>query len=573
MTERILDDIALALNLAVFRPNEAGRLELVGRSPGWVSVLWPQVSNAGEVPLAELSPFVENFLVEADACWRSAGGTGHVNSGPWVEADGDGCEHRLQATALSAAGHAILLIEETGCADQEGTSLLQTAHEAALAYEKLQGAEHALARENLVLEQRVRERTAALSRANVMLREEIAARRRYAERLQCMRDLDKDILAGQSPEAVAEAALRRLHPLLPCEHASVVALDPASGRATVLASFREGDVASHECWRLSAGQLEAAQVLRSGEPHRTTGAPNHFGTHASAGETAWPLIVDLPLIAEDTLVGVLNLATRSPAAFTREHEEVAEAMAAQLAVGIRQARLFAEISAGRERLRSLSLRLVEVQETERRFLAHELHDEIGQLLTGLKLTLELSTQQAAASPPANLAEAIALVDELMNRVRQLSLDLRPLILDDLGLLPALDWLFKRYLKQTGINIQCRHASVNARCPAPLETAAFRIVQEALTNIARHARVRKATVRLWLNERHLGVQIEDQGVGFDAEQALAGHASSGITGMRERAVMLGGEFTLESKPGGGTRLTVELPLPADAAGKAGTGGGP
>jgi signal transduction histidine kinase len=276
------------------------------------------------------------------------------------------------------------------------------------------------------------------------------------------------------------------------------------------------------------------------------------------------LIVDIPLVAEDTLVGVLNLATRSPGAFTREHEEVAEAVAAQLAVAIRQARLFVQISAGREQLRSLSLRLVEVQEAERRFMAHELHDEIGQLLTGLKLTLELPGQETAESPPANLGEAIALVDELMNRVRQLSLDLRPQVLDDLGLLPALDWLFKRYFKQTGIGIQFKHTSLKGRLPARLETAAFRIVQEALTNIARHAGVREAAVRLWLDERNLGVQIEDRGVGFDAEQALTGHTSSGVTGMRERAVMLGGEFTLESKPGGGTRLTVELPLSAGVA---------
>jgi signal transduction histidine kinase len=139
--------------------------------------------------------------------------------------------------------------------------------------------------------------------------------------------------------------------------------------------------------------------------------------------------------------------------------------------------------------------------------------------------------------------------------------LRPQVLDDLGLMPALDWLFKRYLKQTGIRVHFKHSFVRRRLPSQLETAAFRIVQEALTNIARHAGVQEASVRLWLDEDILGVQIEDAGVGFDGEQTLARHASSGVAGMKERAQMLGGEFTLEAKPGKGTRLTVELPLAA------------
>ncbi|MCW5556536.1 MAG: GAF domain-containing sensor histidine kinase, partial [Verrucomicrobiae bacterium] len=305
----------------------------------------------------------------------------------------------------------------------------------------------------------------------------------------------------------------------------------------------------------------ATQVLTTGATHRIRGAPNHFAMDARV----WELILDVPLIADDTLVGVLNLATHSPDAWTQEHEEIAQEIAAQLALAFRQSWLFAQISAGRERLRALSLRLVDVQETERRFMAHELHDEIGQLLTGLKLTLELPSHEAAEPPGPNVSEAIAVVDELMTRVRQLSLDLRPQVLDDLGLMPALDWLFKRYLKQTGIRVHFKHAIVRRRLPSQLETAAFRIVQEALTNIARHAGVQEASVRLWLDEDILGVQIEDAGAGFDGKKALAGHASSGVAGMRERALMLGGDFTLEANPGKGTRLTVELPLNAGTAG--------
>ena len=494
--------------------------------------------------------------------WQQAGSR-RVSSGPWVETDSHGREHHLQATACTARGAAMLFIQELGAAFDERTSIIQKAHDAALAYERLQRAEQALAEQKRLLEDRVAERTADLSQANAALREEIAMRRRYAERLEIMHEIDKSILAAQSPEAIAEAALLRMYPLLRCEHACVLELNSRSGSATSLACVERGQLAELRHWKLTPGQLGQARVLESGQVHRIANTPNLFDVPAPGSETRqtiWPLILDLPLFAEETLVGVLNLATHSPDAFTAEHEEIARSVAAQLAVAIRQARLFAEVSAGREQSRALSLRLVEIQEAERRFMAHELHDDIGQTLTCLKLTLNRPKWETGQNVDAILHEATGLVDDLLDRVRQLSLDLRPQILDDLGLAPALDWLFKRYIKQTGIRIHFQHTPMTDRLPAPLETAVFRIVQEALTNVARHAKVDEATVRIWSDRGHLGVQVEDKGMGFDLEQALAARASTGVAGMRERALVLGGEFAVESTLGAGTRLTVELPLP-------------
>jgi signal transduction histidine kinase len=221
----------------------------------------------------------------------------------------------------------------------------------------------------------------------------------------------------------------------------------------------------------------------------------------------------------------------------------------------------AELSQANAALTAMSLRLVEVQEAERRFIARELHDEVGQMLTGLKLILETSCHPETDAQREAMGEATGLIDELMERVRQLSVDLRPQMLDDLGLLTALDWHFQRYFKQTGVRVRFKHSPLAERLPTQLETAAFRIAQEALTNVARYAGVKEATVRLWTDGERLRVQIEDQGAGFDAEQALALPNSTGLTGMKERAQLLGGEFTLESAPGAGTRLTVELPMTA------------
>jgi PAS domain S-box-containing protein len=211
------------------------------------------------------------------------------------------------------------------------------------------------------------------------------------------------------------------------------------------------------------------------------------------------------------------------------------------------------------RFRAFSHRLVEVQEQERHHLARELHDEIGQILTSLKFALEASAAAPPATAAGKLGEARALVEESLNRVRELSFDLRPTLLDHLGLLPALRGLIERYTANTGVRVNFHHVGLDRRFRPELETAAYRIVQEALTNVARHARVREVEVRLWVDAETLRVQVEDHGVGFDREAVLAAGRSAGLPGMHERVMLLGGQLSVESTPGGGAHLLAELPL--------------
>jgi PAS domain S-box-containing protein len=222
-------------------------------------------------------------------------------------------------------------------------------------------------------------------------------------------------------------------------------------------------------------------------------------------------------------------------------------------------RLFQEVQHGREQLQALSRRLVEVQETERRFIARELHDEVGQILTGLKLSLEITSHLPADTLRARLSDAQSLVEQLMEQVQGLSLDLRPTMLDDLGLLPALLWLTKRFADRTGVRVHLEHAGLDRRFAPEIETAAYRITQEALTNVARHAGIEEATTRLWVTQDTLNVQIEDRGQGFHVQAARDAATSSGLSGMRERAAALGGNLTIESTPGVGTRVDLQVPL--------------
>ena len=222
--------------------------------------------------------------------------------------------------------------------------------------------------------------------------------------------------------------------------------------------------------------------------------------------------------------------------------------------------LEAQVAARTQQLQAMSGRLLRIQESERRGIAQELHDQVGQMLTGLRFQLEAG--QAAG---ADLREPLELTDEILRHVRGLTLQLRPRILDDFGLQSALDWHLDLFRRQTGMTVGREIALPPARLPSEIETAAFRIVQEALTNVARHARGADTTVTVMLSEdRHLIVEVGDRGPGFDVERALAKRDSLGLAGLVERVQLAGGRIEIVSRVGQGTRIHAELPLPAAAA---------
>jgi len=223
-------------------------------------------------------------------------------------------------------------------------------------------------------------------------------------------------------------------------------------------------------------------------------------------------------------------------------------------------RLFQQVRTAQHRLQALSRRLVEVQEAERRHIASELHDEVGQLLTGLKLMLRSLSPLTIPERLQRLKDADALVNEVMARVRALSRELRPPILDQQGLGPALEGLIDRYSHQTSI-----HVALEMRLPdrqrfsIELETAAYRVAQEALTNAARYADVDRVGVDLWIDDPFLKVRVDDEGRGFVVPEALQRASSSGLGGLLERVHLLGGALVVESSPGAGTHILAALPL--------------
>jgi signal transduction histidine kinase len=215
--------------------------------------------------------------------------------------------------------------------------------------------------------------------------------------------------------------------------------------------------------------------------------------------------------------------------------------------------LLNEVKSSQLSLQKLSRQLVQVHEEERRNLARELHDEIGQYLTALKLRLG-----STARVTGQLDQSLLLVHELIQKVRKISLDLRPSVLDDLGLLPALEWYFERYTQQTRIVVDFDPQNLERqRFSNEIEITIFRIVQESLTNVARHANVEQVFVRLETRPGEIALEIEDEGAGFAMDAQKAG-SSSGLTGMVERARLLQGEMLIQTQPGQGTRIQVRIP---------------
>jgi signal transduction histidine kinase len=401
---------------------------------------------------------------------------------------------------------------------------------------------------------------AAIAIKNVRLYEDADRRRREA---QALAELARDVSASLDLATILQRVAEKAAEICGADLAWSALRKP--GTDAMAAYFLPG--AQHPSLQgvtIERGKGVGGRVLLTGCPFRTDnyaqdpGISKDYLDAARRQEIVTEMAVPIP--GQSRIEGLLYVANRSPRPFTDQDEAMLMRLAGHAAVAINNARLHereqharAAAEASREVLRRVSAKLVEVQEAERRQIARELHDEIGQLLTGLKLALE-----APFGPTSSrLGEAQTLVSELMVRVREMSLDLRPTMLDDFGLIPTLLWHFDRYTAQTKVHVTLTHAGVEGRrFPPALETAAYRIVQESLTNVARYSGAPSATVRAWADEATLGIQIEDAGGGFDP--AVAG-AGAGLAGMQERAAGLGGTLTVESSPGAGVHVTGQFPL--------------
>lgn len=418
------------------------------------------------------------------------------------------------------------------------------------------------------LDWRVQQRTAELAQAIEALREEVLETQQVEREI---RRENQELAILNSIPATVSTALDLSEVLLVLKQQLITQLGVPGGCIFTYEPQKD-EFGLAENWGLPdelipiircfpSQAFPANEVIKSRRPvlfAQVTAEPLYRQLKLDQLRPEWQSCLCVPLLADGAIQGAIALFSGS--VFNEAQVAFFTSFGRQVGVAFHHARLFEQVFAARERTQVLSQRLVEIQEAERRNIARELHDEIGQILTGLKLILEMSLRLPPEESRANVQEAQTLVGELMSKVRQISLDLRPGMLDDLGLLPALLWYFGRYTAQTKVQINFTHNGLDDhRFAARVETAAYRIVQEALTNVARYAGVAEVRVNAWADADILCVEIKDTGVGFDPDAALTANISSGLPGMGERARLLGGGLTIESEIGGGTSITAHLPI--------------
>ena len=212
-----------------------------------------------------------------------------------------------------------------------------------------------------------------------------------------------------------------------------------------------------------------------------------------------------------------------------------------------------------DKLRRLAAHLISVREEERAHIAREIHDELGQVLTGIKMEVGWLAKRLKEPALLEKTESMSkLIDSTVQTVRKIATGLRPEMLDDMGLIAAVAWQAKEFQKRTGIRCRTKLPPEGTKLDLDISTTAFRIFQEILTNVARHSRATRVDIELTVDEERLALEVADNGVGIPSAD-LNGRKSLGLLGMQERALLFGGHVGITGTPGQGTRVSVTIPI--------------
>jgi signal transduction histidine kinase len=383
----------------------------------------------------------------------------------------------------------------------------------------------------------------------------------YDLRLKSLHAIGKAIRATHAPEIAARTALRHIRRLVPCSQAMVLTFDLDTAEAVVLAAAPDHAAGT----RRPLSAIDIADVLRRRQPY--VGDTDAFLKLPPSALAFMPegtcSFMRAPLVAGGQMIGSIDVAASAPNAFQEHHVSTLCEVADQLAIAFQHNQLLDQVRANNTRLRALSHQILEIQENERRHIARELHDEIGQSLTAVKINLETMLRLPNANTvEPHVVESIAIVERVLQQVRAISLDLRPSMLDDLGLESALRWYLKRQGERAGLTTEFTADLIDVQLSPEIITACFRVVQESLTNIVRYARAQHVRLELRRRGSTLRLNIGDDGIGFDPREAQARAAqgiSLGLVGMQERVLLAGGELIIEAAPGHGTTIRAHFPL--------------
>jgi signal transduction histidine kinase len=332
---------------------------------------------------------------------------------------------------------------------------------------------------------------------------------------------------------------------------SVLELRASAGMYTHLDGFHS---------RLPVGAFEIGRIAQERKPLMTNEVIDDplISDRAWAKREGMVALAGYPLVVEDRVVGVMAMFARR--ALTPGTLDMLASVADTIAQGIERKQAELELQHSFAQLRALAGRLQRVREEERTRVAREIHDELGQALTAIKIDLSLLRDDLSRDHDARFERILKEVDETVELVRKISTELRPVILDAVGLVAAIEWAAGEFESRHRTKCRLNLPQDEMVIDPERATALFRIFQETLTNVARHAEATEVKVRLAREDTMLILEIQDNGIGIGEEQ-LSASASLGILGMRERALLIGGECIISGEPHRGTLVKVGVPLSA------------
>lgn len=398
----------------------------------------------------------------------------------------------------------------------------------------------------------------AIAIGNARLFEAQQRARRTAE---VMRNANEELTQTLDLNAVLASLLEHLHQLIGYDSAVVMLLDRGSQLRIRATHNYDADTVLHR--RVHAESYPYLQKLLSAEQNLSVddAQDDVDCRHLPGFPDEIQSILGVPLRVSGQVLGLCLLAKEEPGYFDRRHQLLAESLAGQAAIALQNAQLFAEVRASRERLRYLTGKVVSAQEEERRRVSRELHDEAGQALMALKMSLnaiKVGLPEDLQELREQVAQAVELTGDTMEQIRLLAHDLRPPVLDTFSLNSALEGLAHDFADRSQLSIIYQGAELPS-LRDPIAISFYRFLQEALTNVVKYADASHVHVILDVNEETVKLTVTDDGQGFVPSEKISSSKGIGLVGVQERFELLGGHLQIDSEPGRGTKLTASAPL--------------
>jgi two-component system sensor histidine kinase DegS len=389
---------------------------------------------------------------------------------------------------------------------------------------------------------------------NAQLHQDVARQLRIEQRLN---EVAEEITSELELDRILPKVLQIAEELIRAEGGFIALLDRESNLIgyPYLHNLPEGlaDVT------VPRGEGLAGEVMTTGHPAVIEDYQTYTGAVPAFAEAGVTSVVAVPIVSSDQSFGTLGLVTlKETKSFSDRDVAILTGIGRQTGIAIENARLY-------ENMRFYVRQITEAQEEERKRIARELHDDTAQALIDLSRRLDnlaTSHEQLSETVRRRLEEFQELIDSILRGVRRFSRDLRPSVLDDLGLLPALEWLMANLMAGNGIKSELKVYGDRRRLPPETELVLFRIIQEALNNVRRHSLASRVVTMLEFGEDSVRITVDDNGQGFelpDRTGDLTAVGKLGLVGMHERAHLLDGTLTVRSEPGKGTTVTVDVPV--------------